>query len=91
MTLDIKLSNDTAAVIIQKEVRKFLANLGFYHAKARTPQRDPSQINLFIERSSNKNSKSASKSRHGRSFSGLSGNRKYSPDFEMIDPESGFK
>ena len=33
MTLDIKLSDDTAAVIIQKEVRKFLSNLGFYQAQ----------------------------------------------------------
>lgn len=33
MTLQVKFSDQAAAVIIQKEVRKYLGNLGFYEAR----------------------------------------------------------
>lgn len=33
MILNLKFSDQAAAVIIQKEVRKFLGGLGFYEAR----------------------------------------------------------
>lgn len=72
--LDIKLSDDTAATIIQKEVRRYLANLGFYEARPKSASQTPSrrggiadrEINLFLEPMSAKRSRSASSKRARR-------------------------
>ena len=57
------MTQDNAASIIQKEVRRFLKTLGFYEAReVSSPEREP-QISLFIEKRTGSRSKSNSKSR----------------------------
>lgn len=66
MTLKFRMSDQAAAVVIQKEVRKYLGNLGFYEARINgeesprlsSPDRHNNQISLYIKaRSGTKSSK----------------------------------
>ena len=57
------MTQDNAATVIQKEVRRFLKTLGFYEAReVSSPEREP-QISLFIEKRKRSQSRSASKSK----------------------------
>jgi hypothetical protein len=42
------MSDQAAATVIQKEVRKFLNNLGFYEARPRNEKHEE-PVSLFIE------------------------------------------
>lgn len=71
MTLKFQMTDQAAAIVIQKEIRRYLGNLGFYEARLRgqvsprlySPDRPPSneQINLYIKaRTPRKSSKKSS-------------------------------
>ena len=93
MTLEVRLSDHSAAKIIQKEVRRFLGSLGFYEARnnstprlsLESPERtSTSQINLFIKA---KGLKSKQSSPYYQTTSRKSSRRSY----ELVDPTSSQK
>lgn len=71
-----RMSRDGAATVIQVEVRKYLKQIGFYHARQiDSPDRE-AQISLFIEKRSRKSrSRDSKKSKQSRSRSGSRGLR----------------